>query len=79
MHVSCSADDSPSRSAKLETLRIQCDEVFRERKAMRYGDAITTAIAVLDCKRRTAETKFAEWRKRGLVKKNVAGLWIYKG
>ena len=75
MHVSCESKVSAKETAKTDTARMERDEVFGNRAAMRYSDMKTTLMGVFTKSDTTAERKIANWEKYGLIKKGVANLW----
>jgi hypothetical protein len=76
MHVSCEPEEDPKLEAKIDAALSLRDKVFSGHLAMHYGDLISTLMRVTEKTMRTAERHFDFFRKRKLIKKSVAKLWV---
>jgi hypothetical protein len=79
MHVSCETGSDRREAADVERMRDELEEVFSERKAMRYSELKSTVISRLTVSARTAERKIARYRKKKLVTRRAANLFVFKG
>jgi hypothetical protein len=73
MHVST---DTPVRCSKIDIYRAEVEEIFAGRQAMRPTELKTAAMAVLAVSGRTAERRLAIYRQLGLIRREVANLWV---
>lgn len=75
MHVSCESLGEQKVSAKVEQYRLEVEDAFADKPAMRYGELVATVKNGLTVSQRTAERRVADYVTHKLVKKSFANLW----
>lgn len=76
MHVSTTTRNQARDTEKAELGQMLAEDMFASRPAMRYSDAVSTIMELLEVSTPTANRKLREMLQCGAVKKTVAGLYV---
>ena len=74
MHVSTTAP--PRGCSKIETYAAEVEEIFAGRRAMRPNEIKAAIMTNLATSSRTADRRLATYRRLGLIRRDVANLWV---
>jgi len=76
MHTSIENRQCARIGARAEAAIPERDDVFFDRKAMRYSDLVEAIKVVSKCSDRTAKRRVTQWSQLGVIEKSVANLWV---
>lgn len=72
-HVSCAGPAESKAQAKKADLTELAVEAYAQDKALRYGDLITRIMSARDCSKNTADRRFTDMKRLGVIKVNLIG------
>jgi hypothetical protein len=78
MHISCESAGDIDRERKIEQWRNKAEDVFEEKRAMRYGDLSIAIKERFKVAERTADRWIKDWGDAGIIQKSLARLWELK-